>query len=95
MAKFLLFQHYEAGAGCAVPIGSWDPADIRAHIDYQQALNADLVADGDRLIAGYRIVDVADERRALAIAARVSAAPGPAGVPVQQPVEVRRIMLAP
>jgi hypothetical protein len=44
------------------------------------------------LLAGYRIVDVEDEQRALAIAARLSAAPGPAGVPLQLPIEVRQIM---
>lgn len=47
------------------------------------------------LLAGYRIVDVENEERALAIAARVSAAPGPAGVPLRLPIEVRQIMTAP
>jgi hypothetical protein len=43
-------------------------------------------------LAGYQIVDVESEQRALEIAARVSAAPGPGGVPTQQPIVVRRIM---
>ena len=46
-------------------------------------------------LAGYRIVDVESEDRALDIAARSSAAPGPAGVPLQQPIEVRQVMVAP
>jgi hypothetical protein len=37
-------------------------------------------------------VDVESEERALEIAARVSAVPGPGGVPLQQPIHVRRIM---
>ena len=47
------------------------------------------------LLAGYRVVDVESEDRALEIAARASAAPGPAGVPIQQPIEVRQVMVAP
>jgi hypothetical protein len=51
--------------------------------------------EGKELLAGYRIVDVESEDRALEIAAQVSAAPGPAGVPIQHPVEVRQVMSAP
>ncbi len=43
-------------------------------------------------LAGFQVVDVADEARALEIAARVSAVPGPGGVPSQQPIQVRRIL---
>jgi hypothetical protein len=43
-------------------------------------------------LAGYQIVDVESEARAIEIAARVSAVPGPGGVPQQQPIHVRRIM---
>lgn len=43
-------------------------------------------------VAGFQVVDVESEERALEIAALVSAAPGPGGVPLQQPVHVRRIM---
>jgi hypothetical protein len=43
-------------------------------------------------LAGYQIVDVDSEARAIEIAALVSAAPGPGGVPLQQPIHVRRIM---
>jgi hypothetical protein len=43
-------------------------------------------------IAGFQIVDVESEQRALEIAARVSAVPGPGGVPLQQPIQVRRVM---
>lgn len=43
-------------------------------------------------VAGYQIVDVESEERALEIAALVSAVPGRDGVPTQQPIQVRQIM---
>jgi hypothetical protein len=43
-------------------------------------------------LAGYQIVDVENEARALEIAARLSAVPGPDGVPLQQPIHVRQVM---
>jgi hypothetical protein len=43
-------------------------------------------------LAGYQIVEVETEARALEIAAKISAVPGPGGVPLQQPIQVRQIM---
>ncbi|MBO3096506.1 YciI family protein [Cellulomonas dongxiuzhuiae] len=43
-------------------------------------------------VAGFQVVDVASLDRALEIAARVSAAPGRGGVPLGQPVQVRRVL---
>ena len=43
-------------------------------------------------LAGFQIVDVESEERALEIAARLSAVPGPGGVATQQPIQVRRVM---
>jgi hypothetical protein len=43
-------------------------------------------------VAGYQIVDVESEERALEIAARISAVPGQGGVPTQQPIQVRQVM---
>jgi hypothetical protein len=43
-------------------------------------------------LAGYQIFDVESEERALEIAARLSAVPGPNGIPLQQPIHVRQIM---
>ena len=45
-------------------------------------------------LAGFQVVDVASEARALEIAARVSAVPGRGGVPLQQPIQVREVMEA-
>lgn len=43
-------------------------------------------------LAGYQIVDVESEERAIEIAAKISAVPGPAGIATQQPIQVRRVM---
>jgi hypothetical protein len=130
MTKFLLLQNYEGGEGCQLPMSEWPPGDIRAHIAFQHALNAELISTGElvdaqglagpelakivtfrgvgapvvtdgpfleskEFLAGYRMVDVESEARAIEIAARASAAPGPGGVPIQQPIEVRQVMGAP
>jgi hypothetical protein len=43
-------------------------------------------------VAGFQIVDVDSEARALEIAGLISAVPGEGGVPIQQPIQVRQIM---
>jgi hypothetical protein len=43
-------------------------------------------------LAGFQAVDVKSEERALEIAAKISAVPGPDGVPLQQPIQVRQVM---
>ena len=126
MTRFLLIVNYDNGA-VDEPMLSWDPADIRAHLAYYEALNRELtesgeLVGGERLawpqkskivradgksapvvtdgpyaeakeqMAGYQIFDVESEERALEIAARLSAVPGPGGAAIQQPIEVRQIM---
>ena len=44
------------------------------------------------VLAGYQIIDVETEARAIEIAAKVSAAPGPGGVPLRQRIGVRQVM---
>ena len=51
--------------------------------------------ESKEFLAGFWIIDVDAPERAYAIAARVSAAPGPGGKPLNMPIEVRRIMSAP
>jgi hypothetical protein len=46
--------------------------------------------ESKEFLLGYWIVDVASAERAYAIAARISAAPGPGGAPTNVPIEVRR-----
>jgi hypothetical protein len=128
--RFMLLQNYgEVGSDCP-PMNEWDPGDIKAHIDFQRALNEELaqlgelvdaqglagpdqakfvVSDGvgapvitdgpypesKELLAGYRLVDVDTVERAIEIAARSSASPGPDGVPLGVPIEVRQVLSAP
>ena len=61
---------------------------------------APVVTDGPFLeakefLAGFRTVDVESLDRALAIAARASAAPGPGGRAIGQPIEVRPVLGTP
>lgn len=46
--------------------------------------------ESKEFLLGYWIVDVATQERACAVAAAISAAPGPGGVPTNMPIEVRR-----
>ncbi len=129
--RYMLLQAYGGVEleGCE-PMVEWAPEDVRAHIAFQHALNAELLDTGElvdaqglagpdvakfvvsdgvnppkiidgpypeskELLAGYRLIDVAGLDRALEIAARSSAAPGPGGVPIQQQIEVRQVMGAP
>ncbi|BCB77615.1 YciI family protein [Phytohabitans flavus] len=60
-------------------------------------VTAPVVTDGPfaefkEMLAGFQIVDVESEERAIEIAARVSAVPGPGGIPLRQPIGVRRVM---
>ena len=128
--RFMLLQNYgEVESGC-VPMPEWSPGEIKAHIEFQQALNAELARRGElvdaqglagpeqakfvvwdgsgapvvtdgpfpeakELLAGYRLVDVPTAERAIEIAAQASAAPGPGGVAIRQPIEVRQVLSAP
>ena len=49
-----------------------------------------IFAESKEFLLGYWIVDVQTPERAYAIAGRISAAPGPGGVPTNMPIEVRR-----
>jgi hypothetical protein len=48
--------------------------------------------EAKEFLLGYWIVDVESPERAYDIAARLSAGPGPGGVPTNMPIEVRQIM---
>lgn len=51
--------------------------------------------ESKEFLAGFWIIDVDSPERAYAIAARISAAPGPEGAPLNMPIEVRPVMSAP
>ena len=68
-----------------------------AKIVTSDGLTAPVVTDGPfqefkEWLAGYQIVDVESEARAIEIAAKISAVPGPGGAATQQPIQVRRVM---
>ncbi len=45
--RFMLLQNYgQVESGCA-PMTEWSPEDIKAHIAFQQALNAELAGLGE------------------------------------------------
>jgi hypothetical protein len=73
-------------------------ADPRlAKIVRSDGTSTPVVTDGPfpeskEVLAGFQVVDVESESRAIEIAARVSAVPGPGGVAIQQPIEVRQVM---
>ncbi len=125
--RYMLLQNYEAPEWDCPPMDQWSPADVRAHIEFQVALNAELTATGElvdaqalttpeqarfvtadgitapvvtdgpypegkELVAGYRTIDVDSLERAVEIAARASAAPGPRGVPMRTRIEIRETM---
>ena len=48
--------------------------------------------EAKELLAGYRMIDVESQERALEIAAQGSAAPGPGGKPIKDRIEVREVM---
>jgi hypothetical protein len=68
-----------------------------AKIVTADGVTAPVVTDGPfqefkEWLAGYQIVDVESEARAIEIAAKISAVPGPGGVATQQPIQVRQVM---
>jgi hypothetical protein len=125
MTRYMVLTKYDEGLD--VPhMSEWDPGDVKAHLDYLRALNAELIESGElvemqaltgpdlarivvsdggppvvtdgpfpeakELLAGYQMIDVESEERAIEIAAKVSAAPGPGGVPLRQRIELRSVM---
>ena len=68
-----------------------------AKIVTSDGVTAPVVTDGPfqefkEWLAGYQIVDVGSEARAIEIAAKISAVPGPGGMATQQPIQVRQVM---
>jgi hypothetical protein len=51
--------------------------------------------ESKEFLIGYWIIDVPSAERAYEVAAKVSAAPGPGGAPLNMPIEVRQIMSGP
>jgi hypothetical protein len=45
--RFMLNQTYGRGDDDTIPVSQWSPADLDAHIEFQQALNDELTALGE------------------------------------------------
>ena len=96
MTKYLLIVDYQPGA-VDTPMDEWKPEEITAHKVVTAGSGAPVVTDGPfaefkEQLAGYQLVDVESEARAIEIAALISRVPGPGGVPLEQPITVRRVM---
>ena len=94
-------DYYKALHKELVASGELVESEVLAPPDLAKIVTSDatapVVTDGPfqefkEWVAGYQIVDVDSEERALEIAARISAVPGPDGVPLQQPIQVRQGM---
>ena len=94
-------DYYRALNRELVDSGELAQTEILAGPDLAKIVTSDgtatVVTDGPfqefkEWLAGFQIVDVESEERALEIAARLSAVPGPAGVPTRQPIHVRQVM---
>lgn len=68
---------------------------VRADGDGPPAVTDGPFPEAKEFLAGYWIVDCERPERAIEIAARASAAPGPNGDPINMPIEVHPMMEAP
>ena len=95
-------DHYKALHHELVSSGELVQSEVLAGPDLAKIVTSDgatapVVTDGPfqefkEWLAGYQIVDVESEARAIEIAAKISAVPGPGGVATQQPIQVRQVM---
>jgi hypothetical protein len=94
-------DYYKALGKELVESGERLQSEVLAGPDLAKIVTSDgtetLVTDGPfqefkEWLAGFQVVDVESEERAIEIAARLSAVPGPGGVATQQPIQVRRVM---
>jgi hypothetical protein len=67
---------------------------VRARKDGSPAVTDGPFPESKEVLAGYWIIDVETPERAFELAARASAAPGPGGVPLNMPIEVRPVMMS-
>jgi hypothetical protein len=64
---------------------------VRAGQDGEPIITDGPFSETKEVLAGFWLLEVSSEQRALEIAARVSATPGPGGILINQPVEVHPI----
>jgi hypothetical protein len=71
------------------------PKIVRATRERKPSITDGPFVETKEFLIGYWIVEVDTPEQAYAIAARASAAPGPGGVPLNMPIEVRQVMDGP
>ncbi|HEU4947675.1 MAG TPA: YciI family protein [Kribbella sp.] len=64
---------------------------VRAQDDDEPIITDGPFPESKEVLAGYWVVEVASEERALELALRISRTPGPGGAPLNQPVEVQLV----
>ena len=74
------------------PLGAPEQAKIVRAGENGTPITDGVFPEAKEFLLGYRIVDVESPERAYEIAARISAGPGPGGVPTPMPIEARQIM---
>jgi hypothetical protein len=95
-------DYYRALERELVNSGELVQSDVLAGPDLAKVVTFDgatspVVTDGPfqefkEWVAGYQIVDVQSEARAIEIAGKISAVPGPGGKSIEQPIIVRQVM---
>jgi hypothetical protein len=95
-------DYYKALHAELVASGELVQSEVLAGPDLAKIVTSDgatapVVTDGPfpefkEWVAGYQNVDVESEARAIEIAAKLSAVPGPGGAATQQPIQVRQVM---
>jgi hypothetical protein len=94
-------DYYKALHKELVDSGELVQSEVLAGPDLAKIVTSDgtapVVTDGPfqefkEWVAGYQIVDVESEERAIEIAGKISAVPGPGGLATQQPIQVRQVM---
>jgi hypothetical protein len=89
--KAIVKELTESGEFVAMQ-GLAEPAEAKVVLGQKNDLPVTdgIFPESKEFLLGYWIVDVETPEQAYAIAGRVSAAPGPGGVPTNMPIEVRR-----
>lgn len=91
-AKLVADGEFVDGQGLA---GPEDAKVVRASAAGTPEVTDGPFPESKEFLAGFWVIDVEGEDRAIEVAAAISLAPGPGGVPLNLPIEVRQVMSAP
>lgn len=72
------------------PLAAPHEAKVVRGLNEGMPITDGIFPESKEFLLGYWVVDVATPERAYEIAGRISAAPGPGGVPTNMPIEVRQ-----